>query len=175
MSDLSATPISKLKVAFDNTFGKDNWFDLEVETITMTMDLEFSDLLHDKIYVLKIICGNPKLFYEDLAFTLYSTDVINNKSAEFDSIPSITSLELAYAIVEMNRVVSSLGQAPTYNTSFIKAVTYILRGEGFSKVIPPFQFIPRGALKEGQTDKDSLNKETAIKMYISKMDEGTHK
>jgi len=175
MSNISYTPISKIKVALDNTLGKDNWFDLEVETIVMAMDLEFSDLLHDKIYVLQILCKDPSIINEDFAFTLFAVGAVNNRVVDFGTIPNLNSLELAYFIIEVNRVLSLLGIPVVYSKEFITAVSYILRQEGYSKPVAPFQFIPIIDLEDGQTEKDTSDKEKAINIHVATMDEGKDK
>lgn len=162
---IELAPISKLKLLFDKVFGKNEWLDLEPETIIMSLDLPFSDLLHDKVYLLKILCSDAGIFYEDFAFALYAIEVINNRVADFSSIPSVTSLELAFAIVEVPLVT---GGVPDYS-NLIPALSYILREEGYSKPVAPFSFIPESNLEAGQTDKDISDKEMAIKLYIHNM------
>jgi hypothetical protein len=171
MSNVELTPIVYLKAYLDKALGKDVWIDLEVETLITALDLPFSDLLHDKLYVLKIICLDTDLFYEDFAFTLYATEVMNNKVADFDSIPSVTSLELAYALTQMSMLLAGMGKLPD-ESGIVAGVEYMLRGEGYSEPVYPFGFVPKDVLTSGQTKEDSDDKKTAIELYIAKMNKG---
>ena len=51
LSDLEKTTLPELYDIFVEKYGK-KWFDLEIETISMDLGLEFSPLFYDKIQVL---------------------------------------------------------------------------------------------------------------------------
>ena len=169
---MSNIRISDLKNTLDSILGINSWFDYEPETIIMEMDDRGLDIsgnnLADLIFVLKILGIRPNIFYEDFWFTLISTDVINGNEANFNSVPHINSLELALAIVEVQKVLSTLGVGvlSSYSDDFIDAVSSILISEGYSKPVGPFIFIPESKLESGQTDEDTAHKIRAIKMYI---------
>lgn len=167
---LGLASLSHIKTSLDRLFGKGEWPFWEPETISLELKMHMDDLLLDKIHLLQIVVRNPHLFYENIGFMLFATEVINNFVADFEHVPSPTTLELAYAIVEMEKVLQSEGQTPLYSEGFIKAVAYMLRQEGYSKPVRPFDFVPEGMLERGQTPADTANKEKAIEEYIKHMD-----
>jgi hypothetical protein len=164
--------ISHIKATLDRIFGKGGWEDLEIETISITLGVELDGLTRDKISVLQILVTQPELFFEDASFMLYATDVINNIEADFEYVPAPTSLELAYAIVQVRKI---LTEDSVYidiaETGFPVTVTYLLRQEGYSAPVYPFEFIPPTSLEAGQTAEDTANKAKAIKRYIKEMGE----
>lgn len=162
--------ICTLKCKMDSILGKDAWWDFEVETIVSELNLSFySQSLEDKIYLLKTLMLKPELFHEDFWFTMIATDVINGNVADFTQVPHVTSLELAYAIVEIQSTLSSSDVVSKYNDGFIEGVAYILRNEGYSEPVAPFGFVPKDLLAQGQTEEDSSNKAKAIQLYIKGM------
>ena len=90
-------PLSFLKAELDKKFGEKIWNDLEIETISLELGLQFSPLTVDKITVLQALATN-NLFYTDPLFFVFAVEVINNNIANFDAVPLPTSLEIVYAI-----------------------------------------------------------------------------
>lgn len=162
--------ISHIKTSLDRVFGKGGWEDLEIETISLTLGTILDGLTRDKISVLQILVTQPELFFEDASFMLYATDVINNIEADFEYVPAPTSLELAFAISEVKKILSMDSvYVHIEDTGFPVTVAYMLRQEGYSVAVPPFEFVPVGALEPGQTAEDTSNKAKAIKRYIKEM------
>jgi hypothetical protein len=154
----------------DSVLGKDAWIDYEVETILSELTLPFySQSLEDKVYLLKTLGAAPELFHEDFWFTMIATDVINGNMADFSQVPHITSLELAYAITQIQLSLSTSDVVSKYNDGFIEGVAYILRNEGYSEPVAPFGFVPKDMLYPGQTKEDSEDKAKAIQLYIKGM------
>lgn len=163
-------PISVLKKTLDNKIGKDSWKNLETETLILELELPFSNLLFDKLSVLKVIEHNPVIFFDDVMFSIYSTSVMNNIVADFEFLPHITSLELAFAIIEMAAILGvELHHLPEFGTGTTAYIREMLINEGYSEVLPPFDVVGIGALPKGQTNKDIADKDTAIKIYIKTM------
>lgn len=169
---LSHTPLSVLYQGFEKAFGQDQWSHLEPETISLHLGHPFDALMLDKVMVLQVMENDPNVFTEDIGFTLHATEVINNQVADFKSVPHVTSLELAYAITENDKILISKGVTPTYTDGFKKAIAYLLREEGFSEPVYPFGFIPKTMLVAGQTKEDSVAKELGIRKYIEGMNNG---
>jgi hypothetical protein len=162
--------IFHIKGTLDRIFGKGEWENLEIETISLTLGIELDLLTRDKISVLQIIVTQPDLFFDDASFTLYCTDVINNIEADFEYIPTPTSLELAFAISQVRRVLVDNGiYVSADNQGLIHTASYILRQEGYSEPLAPFDFVPADMLEKGQTAEDTANKAKAIKRYIKEM------
>lgn len=163
---IDAIRISILKLGLDKVLGQGNWGELEAETIFLALDLPYSDLMMDKVYLLKVLVTKPDLFYSDIGLTLYATEVINNNVADFSFVPHITSLELAFALSEVKAILTSEKSIVGPSEGFGKAVAYILREEGYSKPIPPFEFVPESLLVPGQLESDTADKAKAIQHYI---------
>jgi hypothetical protein len=162
--------ISHIKNALDRVFGKGEWANLEIETISLTLGIYLDELTRDKISVLQIVETQPELFFDDASFTLYATDVINNIEADFEFVPTPTTLELAFAISEIRKILVENGvYIAVENSGLVTTAAYILRNEGYSEPIYPFDFIPADKLEAGQTSEDTENKKKAIKRYIKEM------
>lgn len=167
---LAMASISHIKASLDRIFGKGEWRDLEIETISITLGMVLDTLTRDKISVLQLIETQPELYFEDAAFTLYATDVINNIEADFEFVPAPTTLELAYAITEVRKVLVENGiYVPLEATGLVTTAAYMLRQEGYSEPVAPFDFIPSEMLEAGQTSEDTENKKKAIRRYIKEM------
>lgn len=163
-------PISILKKVLDNKLGVNSWSQYETETLILELDLPFSNLLYDKIAVLKTIDNNTDLFFEDVIFNIYATSVINNIPADFEFLPHLTSLEMAFSIIEISRVLGvELHNLPEFGIGTTTYIRNMLIDEGYSEVISPFDIVSIGALPKGQTSKDTIDKANAIKEYIHAM------
>lgn len=163
--------ISHIKATLDRIFGKGGWQDLEIETISITLGIELDGLTRDKISVLQILTTQPELFFDDAAFALYATDVINNIEADFDFVPTPTSLELAFAINQVRKILANDGvYVPIENSGLATVALYILRDEGYTLNVPPFDFISAESLGPNSHPEDTKNKEKAIRQYIRNMD-----
>lgn len=167
---LGLAPISHIKTSLDRILGSNEWIKWEPETISIELGMAMDELLLDKIQVLQIIEQAPTLFFEDPAFMLYATEVLNNNVADFESVPVPSSLELAFAISEIRKVLAASGKTPTFNDAFAKAVAWMLREEGYSKPVAPFDFVPEDMLEHGQTEADTEAKKKAIDAYIEHME-----
>ena len=160
-------PISVIKKVLDKNLGEGSWKDYETETLLLELGLPYSDLLYDKLSVLKVIEHKPNLFFEEPSFLLYSTEVINNTPADFDYLPHINSLEMAFAITEMSAILGmELHSLPAFETGPKMVIRDILLNEGYSEVLPPFDIVGIGELPKGQTPEDTTNKAKAIEDYI---------
>ncbi len=139
ISDLEKTPLPELYDIFVEKYGT-KWFDLELETISMDLGLEFSPLFYDKIQVLRLMCEAPTLFREDSVFMIYATRVINDDSVEPEILPEVNSLELAYGIVVDAQIRSRLGVAgeifPSQGCQLV--AKHVLVQDGYGSLLPPF-------------------------------------
>ena len=162
-------PLDHIYSNLNRLFGTDIWLDWEIETIALELKMPLDDLTQDKIKLLQVLKLRPELFFEDMMFFLYSVEVINNIVADFDYVPMPTSLELAYALFEIEKL---SGKKPTSeDKALIDTIVYFLREEGYSHPIPPFDFIPANRLELGQTEEDTEAKKQAITAYIKHMEE----
>lgn len=163
-------PISVIKKILDKKLGEGSWHEYETETLILELDLPYSELLHDKVSVLKVIENVPKIFFDDIIFLIYAAEVMNNTPADFSHLPHITSLELAFAITEIGRVFELethlLPEFTAGPRAFIKGV---LVEEGYSVVLPPFDIVGVGELEKGQEPGDTTDKAKAIEDYIHAM------
>lgn len=158
--------IGDLKKILESKFGED-WFYLEPETIEYefrTNGIEVSKLLNDKICLLICLYSNPYLIYENSLFFIHAVEVINNNIAEFDHFPFPTSLELAWAIKELEELL----EINLENVNSVSAIVhYMLRHEGFKH---PTKFFDK--FLDVNVEHLEPNKEKAIEMYLDGMNNG---
>jgi hypothetical protein len=171
-----AIPVSILKKALDNKLGAGSWKDYQVETLILELGLPLTDLLFDQVSSLKVIENAPDIFFEDTMFFIYTTSVLNFEEADFDFLPSITSLEVAFALYEMSAILGcELHQLPIFGQGPSSFIKHVLTNEGYSSVLPPFDVVGIGQLVEGQTEQDTLDKKKAIEEYIhASYNQSTH-
>lgn len=166
---LSLAPLTKIKQGLDRVFGGDIWLDYELETISLQLGFEFDQLLQDKVNLLKVIFTDPDLFFDDVAFMLYATKVINNEEADFSSVPWPLSLEIGYGVYTVLNLLSQEGYTPVLSDSFKKAISYILRQEGYASTGSMLQFLPEGSL--GEIEPERMAQQTqAMNEYITHME-----
>jgi hypothetical protein len=170
-NNMGLAPPHHIKGNLDRLFGKGEWKDWELETISMELGLVLDELTRDKISLLQAIEKDPELLYGDMAFFLHAVDVMNNKVADFEYLPLPTSLELAYAIEESKNLEVPKGSFNEPNSDIVEVVTYLLREEGYSEPVYPFTFVPAKALVPGQTPQETDDKRKAIEIYIKHMNE----
>lgn len=155
---------SLLLVLLKKKFGEE-WFELEDETISLELKLAFTQVLLDKVNVLRIAAIRPEMFYEDALFFLHCCDVFNNKPANFEYFPHPNSLEIAWAISDMGNIVE--GQ---FSDDVKIVVTKTLNHEGYSSApMPLLNACFPDKLVEGQEAEDRRAKEDAVAQYISHM------
>lgn len=146
----------------------EEWVDLEDETISLDMGLGMTQIVLDKINVLRILTLEPELFYEDFMFFLHATDVFNNVPADFSSFPTPNSLQIAWSSKEIHNIVD--GQ---FNYEVKTGVTKILNEEGYSAAPGPLlEVCFPDELVQGQESEDRQAKEEAVRKYIEHMEAG---
>lgn len=157
---------STFKKILEQKYGPE-WFELEDETISLDMALQLTPLMLDKINMLRILVLKPELFFEDALFFLHCVDVSNNKSPDFEHFPSPNSLEIAWAIDEMSRIVEG-----EYSFDIKTTVTALLKREGYSNAPGTLLNVCYpDKLEPGQESEDRANKESAVAQYIAHMRE----
>lgn len=146
----------------------EEWVDLEDETISLDMGMGMTQIILDKINVLRILTLEPEMFYQDFLFFLHATDVFNNIPADFGSFPMPNSLQLAWAAKEIHNVVDG-----EFDYEVKTGVTKMLKEEGYSSAPGPLLEIcfPEN-LEPGQEQEDRESKEEAVRKYIEHMESG---
>ena len=161
---------SSIKKKLDEILGDSTWKDLEVETLILELGMPYSDELFDQVSVLKVVANASELFYTDVSFFIYASEVLNGNAADFDYLPHITSLEAAFAIVEMAVILGKrLNESSDFDTGPKTYIKDLLINEGYSSTPSPFDIVGVGRLTEGQLPQDILDKEKAIIEYCSAM------
>jgi hypothetical protein len=155
--------LKDLKSQIEERLGSE-WFELEPETIQHELNLGALDF--DKLYILLAMETTPELFLNDGLFLLHVTDVLNDNVAQFDHVPLSTSLELAWAIKEIE---DASGVKLHFSNVVKQTVSYILRHEGFENPTPYFQDYVEPGLFTGVV---SENKSKAISLYLEGMVNG---
>lgn len=156
--------LKELRDLIDLKIGSD-WLNLEPETIRY--ELVLNDVDFDKLHILLALELTPELFVNNSLFFLHCTDVLNNNVADFREIPLPTSLEVAWAIKEIEETAD---QCLGFSNSIKHVVTFILKHEGYVSPTKYFEkFVTEGAFPGG----DESNKEKAIGLYLKGMSNGT--
>jgi hypothetical protein len=170
---LDNIPLSNLQALLDTKFGKKAWIKWEPETILFELN-EASVLLMDKIYVLQCLNHNVNEVMSIPEFVLWTTSVTNNEQAQFETVNIPTSLELAWMVEQVKVVALLSGQKFEPSQELGTIIGYLLKLEGYSEVVKPFEFVPTSILEAGQTKEDTSMKQTAIVQYLSHMRENSH-
>lgn len=146
----------------------EDWPNFETETIIMELGVPATDLLVDKINMIRVFKGDPNMFYEEPMFFLHACEVFNNQVTDFRTLPHITSLEAALAIVDAARLIglTEVEASPVFSDGVKMIVREILVEDGYSEPVWPFDSVGITNLSEGQTREDTANKARAIKEYI---------
>jgi hypothetical protein len=153
---LSLGSLTHIRENLNRVFGKGAWKGWELETISDELGVGFNELARDKIHILQILELNPNMFFEDMSFFLHATTVINNQVAD--------------ALVEVKRLLGPDYIFPNPASDIVDTVAYLLIEDGYSKPIPPFEFVPENRLHEGQTPSDVEAKRKALNIYAHYMD-----
>lgn len=154
--------LSNLKTHLDGKYGE-AWLDYEVETIAS----EEPGVTIDQLEVLKSIEQNPRLILEDVLFFLHAVDVMNHNKVDFSTVPFPTSLELAWAIKEMNDIFGDASVLIPHSSVVSNVVKYVLKHEGYTHPTKYFQeFISEG---DGFDGPPEVKKEKGISLYIDGM------
>lgn len=145
------------------------WPHFETETILLELGVEANDLLIDKINLIKVFRANDTLFYEDPMFFMYSCEIFNNNVADFDTLPHITSLEAALAIIDASRLLGldTVEESHRFSEGVRMIVREILVDDGYSFPVWPFDSVGIADLSEGATKEDMANKSRAIREYVA--------
>lgn len=158
--------VSELKHYLDTNYG-DAWPDFEPETIVSELEqagIKYTDVLNDSIELLRCVETNPDLVFTDVLFFLHAVDVFNGDKAQFTHIPMPTSLELAWAIEELEEIFGEAKKILHLSTPISHVVTYVLKQEGYT--VPTKFFSPYVVPGELVGGTEEPNKEKAIQLYI---------
>lgn len=160
--------LSDLQLQLDAKFGKGAWLDFEPETILMEFNCP-EYMVMEKVYILQALNKAMNSVMSLPEFVLWTTSLANNQPAEFETISMPSSLELAWMIDEVKKISIMIGVQFIPSEELGEIVGYLLRQEGFSKPVPPFEFVPERLLHPGQTEADTQMKTKAISAYIREM------
>lgn len=164
---LDQLPVSSVKRYISKVLP-DGWENFETETILTELGLSHSDLLVDKINIIRVFKAEPMMFYEDPLFFLHACEVFNNNVTDFYTLPHITSLEAALAILDASKMLDLevVEQSPPFSFAVRALVREILIDDGYSEPVWPFDVVGITGLEPGATAEDMANKRRAIKEYI---------
>jgi hypothetical protein len=167
---LEQLPVSSVKNYISKVLPP-QWEELETETILMELGLPYTDLIADKINLIKVFYAQPTLFYDDPLFFMHATEVFNNNSTDFDTLPHITSLEAALSIVDAGKVLGLhvVEDSPPFSRGVRELVREILVDDGYSNPVWPFDVVGIQGLSPGATSEDMNNRVKAINEYIKSM------
>lgn len=166
------TPLVKLRRILKEQLGE-VWKDFEVETILLSVENTPSQALYDKLSVLKVLEHQPELFYQNVLFFASAVPAINGFAANTDIFVIPSSLEVAYALKEVAKLLNTEEhKVPSFDEGVKRVIQEALINDGFSKVIPPFDVV--GGLDLGEVEEvhvpDMAKKEKAIEEYLNGME-----
>lgn len=159
--------LSRLKGQLKTRY-KDEWVDLEPETVSLDLGVLMDPLSLQGLLMVQSVERNPVNFIDDASYFLSFTEACNNKIVNPSSPYLPTSLELAWALVELRRLLPK-EEADLINESPMirKVCMYVLREEGYSEPVWPFDaFLKSEDFYDGQSPQDTANKAKAIRLYI---------
>lgn len=164
---LDLLPVSSVKKYIEKILPQ-GWENFETETILMELGVPASDLLLDKLNLIRVFEAEPTMFYEEPLFFLHACEVFNGNVTDFHTLPHVTSLEAALAIVDASRLLGCevVEQSPAFSEGVREVVREILIDDGYSMPVWPFDSVGISPLSEGATDVDMANKSRAIREYI---------
>lgn len=164
---LSQLPISSLKKYLSGILPT-GWETFENETLLLELNVPMDVLLVEKLSLIKVLMAKPELFYEDVLFFLHACEVFNNNVTDFGTVPSLTSLEIALAIVDMATFEGvNVEQSRPFSQGVRLVIKEALVNDGYSHVVWPFDVVGITGLVSGATTEDMAKKEQAIKEYVS--------
>lgn len=163
-------PLLTLKKLLDERLGRNGWKDLEPETILLEFNTEFSNLIFDKIMLLKMLEEAPNELMDSPLFFLVAVEVANNNVADFETVPHPTSLELAWGLDQFLKIMKLNGTPFMPGEGLIKTTGFLLRDDGFSTAVAPFSFLPSSEFIKGATSADMAAKATAVTQYMKHME-----
>lgn len=175
-------PLPVLHTVLVQHFGE-NWFKYEEETLSLELSTVFSNLLLQKIRLLKVLLmdadtavpddgdGNP--LYDprieaDATFFIHACDIMNNQVVDPNVFSMPTSLEVAYAIYTLFKLPIHF-----HPSKMVELVSeQILKNDGFQVPVPPFEFVPESHFSQaGNADAElASNQKQAIQAYIYLME-----
>ena len=128
--------LSGLNTLLEKKFGP-TWESLQIETLSLELGIFFDNETLAKFSVLKALKEDPEFFLNDAYRFLRFTEVVNGHPVDPEYMPWPNSMELAFAIFELNKIVKDFKVTPA-----IKEVCfYLLKDEGIVDPIAPFTFL----------------------------------
>ena len=158
--------LSGLNDILEKKFGP-NWESLEIETLSLELGLFFDNETLAKFSVLKALKVDPEFFLNDAYRFLRFVEVSNGHVVDPEYLPWPNSMELAFSIFELNKIVKDFKITPA-----IKEVCfYLLKDEGVVEPIAPFTFLAdKNFEKTGPVDPSFMtNKCKDIAQYVKTM------
>lgn len=164
-------PIHVLDELITHKIGS-QWHVFDNNTLSLEMGIMFSSLLLDKISFLKVLKADVDIVYTDvLAFT-HGCEVVNNEEVFEENVPMPTCLELGYFLNVLERYPpTDPGLSPAANPMIRRVSQFVLKQEGFSGPVAPFDFLSKEEISpEGEAHTEDLKqKEMGVKAYIEYM------
>jgi hypothetical protein len=155
--------LSKLDKSLRRKFG-DEWYYLEVETLSMELGAVLDPLSLLKIMILKVLEGHPETILDNADYLLRFIEIANGQVPDPHHADIPTSLEIVYAL---NQMIEVLGKDNVPKTNCISnMIRYVLRDEGHNSAYHPLlsEYGKMPAVKTEMTK--------AGEMYISGMKNG---
>lgn len=148
-------------------FGQE-WVELEDETLAFETNTLFSELLLEKVRLLRVLKQHPEILEEDVNFLLIAVEIINNQPVGDGHTSTPTSLELAYGLTILKQLFGY-----DYETSYDarKVCEYLLKEEGWPGTGGFFKFLKdfKSTANVFETSKLLEDKIKAVDLYLHYM------
>ena len=118
--------LSKLDDMLDKKLGS-NWHEWELETISLEIGILLDDLTVLKIVMLKTLQSHPEMILNDADYFLRFVEVANNNISDPHHADMPTSLELDFALKELEHI---LGKEMHETNMIRNVVKYTINQEG---------------------------------------------
>ena len=151
--------LSKLDDMLDQKLGND-WHEWEIETLSMEIGALLDDKTVTKVIVLKTLQEHPDLILNDADYFLKFVEVANNNLADPHHADIPTSLELDFALRELEHI---LGDRMKKTSMLRNVVRYVVNNEGHGKMASDI------LAKYGESAKVPTEFENAYEQYASDM------
>lgn len=184
---LEQFPLWRLNELLIGKFGED-WTSLEDETLSLDLGLVLSELLLQKVRLLRVIKldnrshdhkmddeehgwvghAEPRVSSDPL-FLIHSSDIINNQVVEPTVISLPTSLEFAYTVYSLSKLPGGF----KHSTMVKEMAEHVMKQDGFSAPAGELSFVDTSKFVDGAITpaSDIANKTKAIKAYITHMED----
>lgn len=125
--------LSKLDAILDKKLGSD-WHTWEIETVSLEIGAKLDDLTVIKLVILKSLQEHPDIILNDADYFLRFVEVANGNVPDPHHADIPTSLEIDFALREMEAILGDKAEKTPVIKNIIK---YVVKEEGHGQICSP--------------------------------------